>query len=663
MRTLSSMLLGAQKSASAAPYVKLTAVNKIAGVTRLDWERLYTGEEDDYFHALAIPEDGSLVRARISPPGDAQKLYFQRVAAPGPGSDFSEWDYTGQYNCILVAAASCGTEVSIFWVTGGTAIRRIVSTDCGVNWGEPETIDYTPTATINGLAAAYTPEGDLAVFFADEWLLFAKCRIGGNWQTKTSWDKSTGDLSGIAAHYDGDWNLAVTGKDTSGNYKLWSLVYGNGGDVPSGEWSDLKEFASAPADGDYEFLRVFMDKPDVSRCFYVEKYGGNEAYQRPFWSHAIPDTAFTDNLWLEPVPFDFSTEYGLAVAHDSTWCWLSNPRGVWRARLAEEILELSAEVTGLVQEAYPWEGGITVELGNDHGAFAPLPGPLVPGCRIEFSPGYLTAGGAEYSPGLSFSLESYEYTCSPGKSSLVLHGSDGWKRVGAWQARQQYRWNAVPGETSVRQIIEILLSKAGLRIETITASDLITDYCPDFTVYPGTTGISAVSRLLSFVPDRIFVEGDTSYLVCPEPDDEPVYPFGSEHPIFEGRYRTGALTHNRIQVEGVDPGTGQPVIKDSFEWEAINRFHDRSSSLSDSNIGTAEGAGERGETILRQESIDSENGTILIPVNCGQQLYDVISITDPRAGFNAEKRRIMGITLRYDPARAEYRQRLTLGKV
>jgi len=89
MRSLTSTLLAAQKQATAIPYVKVEAKNKIAGVVRYDWTRLYNGSEDDYFHALTIPGDGSLIRARITPPADSRKLYRQRVVNPGPASDFS----------------------------------------------------------------------------------------------------------------------------------------------------------------------------------------------------------------------------------------------------------------------------------------------------------------------------------------------------------------------------------------------------------------------------------------------------------------------------------------------------------------------------------------------------------------------------------------------
>ena len=260
MRTLPTTLLAEQKKTTQTPYVKLEAKNLIAGVVRLDWERLYIGTEPNYFHALTIPGDGSLIRARITPPADARKLHCQRVVNPSPTSDFSLWTYTGHYDCAVVACASLGAEVSIFWINGvNREVRRIKSTDNGATWGSPEFIDYSPTTAIHGIAATYTPNGDLALFWADQATLYLRRLVGGIWQPREGWDKTTGDLSGVACAYYRDWNLFVTGKDTAGNFKLWSLIYGDGGHVAAGTWSPLKEFASAPSGEGFEYRHAFID--------------------------------------------------------------------------------------------------------------------------------------------------------------------------------------------------------------------------------------------------------------------------------------------------------------------------------------------------------------------------------------------------------------------
>ncbi|MEK7353518.1 MAG: hypothetical protein AABZ77_03315, partial [Chloroflexota bacterium] len=544
MRTLSSTLLSAQQAASHTPYVKIEAKNRIAGVIRLDWVRLYTGSEDDCFHAATIPGDGSLIRVRLTPAADGRKLYRQRVANPGPGSDFTSWTYTNQYGCLVVAAASCGAEVSIIWINENREVRRIKSADNGATWGSTELFDYSPTTNVNGLAAAYKPNGDLAIFFADQTTLYVKKRVGGSWQEKIAWDKSTGDLSGVAAVYDADWNLIVSGQDSAGNFKLWSLIYGDGGDVTFGVWSALKEFASAPSDGNFQYHSVFMAKPDIYRCFYVETFSGTESYHRPFWSHSVLGSKFLDNPWREPVPFNLSSEYGLAIAYHGNYCWLSTPYGIWRASLTETSLNLSADVISLRQEIEPHQGRLTIELRNDEGNYALLPSPLEIGCQLEFSPGYVTSQGNEISPGQTFSFESYEHTSSGGNASLLLHARDGWGWINKWQSRHQFRWNKSSAEMNVKQIIEFVLARVGLKLEVISQSSVITGYYPDFAIHTNNRGDIIIGELLSLVPDVLFIEGNKAYLVNPLSSDESVYAYGQAHDILEGSYRESACDVN-----------------------------------------------------------------------------------------------------------------------
>jgi hypothetical protein len=664
MRELSSTLEGAQKQVTAVPYVKIEAVNKIGGVVRQDWTRLYTGSEPDYFHALTMLGDGSLIRARLTPPADARKLYRQRVASPGPDSDYSQWTYTSQYNAVVVAAASLGAEVSIFWINTSREVRRIKSTNYGVSWGSPELLDYSPTTAIYGLAAAYKPGGDLAIFFADQSTLYAKKYVSGAWQSKAAWDKTTGNLSGVACAYDGDWCLTVTGQDTAGNYKLWSLVYGDGGEIPAGNWSGLKEIAAAPSGGDFEYRQPFLDKTDACRCFFIEKYSGSEAYNRPFRTHAVPGTDFIDGLWREPAPFNLSSEYGLAMAHDSDYGWLSSPAGVWRAQLATRSLDLTADVISARQEAGETTGSLTVELRNDDGRYA-APGEydlavLDVGCRIDFSPGYVTSSGNESSAGLSFQLDSYEHASAGGKASLILRASDGWGALSDWQARHQFRWNKTTYDTSVKGIMEFILARVGLGLEVKTESGVITGFYPDFTVSPGDSGREVIIKLLSFVPDLLFIEGNTACLVNPLADDDATYSYGDDHRIFEGTYRRAALKTNRVQVEGYDTGR---ILVDSFEWDELERSCERLRQVEDRNLNTADEAEQRGQAYLRRMEIEAEGGSVLIPVNCGQQLYDVIEITDERAGLDSAVKRVRSIVLGYYPRRGEYRQRLNLGAV
>jgi hypothetical protein len=216
---------------------------------------------------------------------------------------------------------------------------------------------------------------------------------------------------------------------------------------------------------------------------------------------------------------------------------------------------------------------------------------------------------------------------------------------------------------SVKQILEFILARVGLKLEVKSASSAITDFYPDFTVHAGNSSAEIIKRLLTFVPDVIFIEGCKAYLINPQSIDTPVYSYGTDHSIFEGRYDGGAMELNRIQIEGRDAETGTPILVDSFDWDELEQGDERWQQIEDRNISTVTHAQERGLAYFREAEVHRVNGYMLTPINCGQQVYDVIDITDIRAGLSAEKRRVMGLILLYNPLHGEYEQKLLLGGV
>ena len=425
--------------------------------------------------------------------------------------------------------------------------------------------------------------------------------------------------------------------------------------------------ATAPAGGDYEYKQPFLDKTDVYRCFFTEKYNGIEAYNRPFRSHTLPGTVYSEGLWREPVPFNCSCEYGLAMAHYRSFNWLTNPNGVWRAASGSQSLDLTSDIMSLRQEIDGTLGVLEVELDNNDGKYA-LPGEgdiavLDTGCQLEFGPGYRTKSVVEYSAGQTYYVESIEHVSRGSRANVILRVYDGWGTLSEWSTRHQMRWNKLASEYSVKDIITVIMARVGLKLEVKSQSNAITDFYPDFTVNPNDNGKSTIQKLLSFVPDVIFIEGNKAYLVNPQSDDSAEYSYGVEHVVLEGRYQQSAMRINRVQVEGYNTGENKMIVVDSFDWDDIERLYDRIKHIEDRNLNTVEAAYQRGETILRKSEIDTINGRITVPVNCGQQLYDVIEITDTNCGLTELDRRVLGMRLVYQPQRGEYYQQLETGGI
>ncbi len=155
------------------------------------------------------------------------------------------------------------------------------------------------------------------------------------------------------------------------------------------------------------------------------------------------------------------------------------------------------------------------------------------------------------------------------------------------------------------------------------------------------------------VPDVLYFRGHFGNLKNPLASEASSY--ADSHAITRGSYRLAAPEVNRVQV------FGDSLLVEGFDWDSITDVYDRVTQVDDLNLDTVAKGQERSSAILRKEEIRTVSGEITVTVNCGQELYDVIEITDSAAGLSAAKGRVMGISLRFSPKSGSYEQRLLLG--
>jgi len=669
MRTLSSTLLSAQKQATRTPYLKVEIRQRIAAATRLDFQRIYEGPETDYLHAATSPGDSSLIRARLYPrEPNPPYLYRQRVTNPGPGSDFTQWTNLGEVGYTGgTALASSGASVIHFWVgTDCKTIKYQESSDYGASWGSTQTL-ITTTNAVYHMAAAMKPNGDVCLFYWEGSAIKAIKRTSGSWGSPSTWTNTITICSGIGVTYQSDWNFIVSGRDTSDRRGVWSCIYGDGGSVPLGVWSALKNILLAEIDSntDYKYPKLVYDGT-IHRLTLTEVFAATQTYSRPYLSFSVPVSVFLDSLWREPYPFNLSSDYGLAIAKSPTKVFLTRPDGVWQALLNPTPLDVTADVLSLKQSINPVEArravppsNLILELDNSNGQYANFD---KKGCEILVSPGYRTTAGNEYSPGPSFWIEGYQWVSGPGPDSrLIIYATDAWGLMEGWRARRQISWAI--NTTTVKEILTFLLSRAGIPLIVQSQSTPITTLKPAFTIHPGESGLTAIKRLLGMVPDVLFFREATAYLKYPQTSDTTDYayylvPSANQHPFQEGRYREEVMNTNRVQVWG----TQTPhIMVDRFSWDDLEDVYDRLHQIHDLNINTVTLAEQRADSILRDVQIASKDGQVFAPMNCGQELWDVIEITDARVNFNAKKYRLRALEIDYSVSKPEYRLKLVLG--
>ena len=88
-------------------------------------------------------------------------------------------------------------------------------------------------------------------------------------------------------------------------------------------------------------------------------------------------------------------------------------------------------------------------------------------------------------------------------------------------------------------------------------------------------------------------------------------------------------------------------MREAIDWNAVAMVTDRLLQLYDINQETSDSAMSRSNSLLAKERVSTPAGLLEAPVNCGLELFDVVSITDPAAGLNGARRRVDSLDLKY----------------
>lgn len=649
MRDITNALLTAQTAASGRPYVRVEALDMLASVARPHFTRRYTGAEEASHHAAAMPADGSLVRVRLSADG---VLYVQRVANPGPTSDFSAWTRldTAATAC-NVAACAHGAAVLVFFrdASNPRAVNVRESRDSGQTWRASLVAATVPSGSVDRLSAAFSAAGTPALFFAaSDHRVYVTQRPGDFWSTPEAHDYALADVTGLACDYDTAWRLAVTGEDAAGRRRVWSASY-------DGAWSALLEVTRADAGSDVSFTAPFLHLGDVARLTVVERYTGVGGYQRPLVFNTLAGTDYNANSWADPVPFDAEAPHGLAVTGPASALWLSTPSGVWHAALDPTPRNLSADVLWLTMRETPNGGAVTLALRNDDGRYDTVGSPgasIRAGTELRVSPGYATASGVEVSAGPAFWVTGWERRYGGGEASLVVHAGDGWALLSGWLARRQFLW--ARGEAATASILGFILQRVGLGLQSANPSDAMLSHRPAFTVHPGETGATAVRRLMAAVPDLLLFRGREAWLRLPQPTDRAAYAFGTYHPVRHVRLAEESPDATRVQVFGA-AGVGE-----AFDWDAMPLLGERLRQVNDLNQDTLAKAQSHAAALLARHRREAVSGELLAPPSCGLELHDAVDVYAPGVATPA-RLRVAAIDLDYRrTGTPKYEQKITL---
>lgn len=677
MRYLSSALLEAQKQSQVQPMVRLIVRDYQALDVRLDWSPLYSGSEPQGPNCAIQAADGSLVRTRVDPSNG--NLYRQRVTDPTQTSQWTSWTYVkgvSQSAQVALAADRADASVFLFFVDpDNRTIKVMESSDYGASFsGEVQVVQEGSGAQVKALAGEVQTGGEPILFYgvdpagggADSVVKVVK-RSGGSWGSPSTWDKGGKYLiQALAVVRERDYEMLLTGRDNTQGYpwRLWSVVYGDGVDVAAGTWSALNVLEKADADLPFQYSYPTIRYLDLYRAAFVGSYTGSGGYERLHLMRTAQGSDFISSYWTEPAPFNLSPSYGAALAYDSPsqYIYLIGANFAQRAPVSGAAsVDLSSRVVRYRATDGWGEDGAVIELDNSDGALTNIgQGSYVAvhrGALVELSPGYVTSEGPKYRQRPSLWIGDHEFVVREGTSRLILYCIGGWGVLGSWRASRQYHWTA--GSKNVFQIASRILGFLGLDLSTAgEASSDLSNFYPSFTIHPGEDGRGALLRLLAKVPDYLYWDLGVAYAKEFSVSESSDYSYGGagEHIILEGRYGSRAFDFNHLEVFGASSSFAEAV-----DFSQIGVVGHRLRKVFDYAYDTNNECVSRAAADLRYQEVRGKWGQIVIYPNVGQELFDVIAITDSRVGLSSALRRVMGIREEYDAEKGVYRQILELG--
>ncbi len=196
--------------------------------------------------------------------------------------------------------------------------------------------------------------------------------------------------------------------------------------------------------------------------------------------------------------------------------------------------------------------------------------------------------------------------------------------------------------------------------------DLIDSYKPkdSFRIYIGSSRLAAMKRLLEctkcvprfendgkihiFVPVTTGTTYDYEYSLK-DPD--------IRHAFFNKAYRSALVIPNRVVVQS------QPTDNPQYSGEATSAASYALLPISDflqMRLSSNAEATSMAEAVIANAELNSEIGSVEVPMNCGAEVFDYIKATDERQG-DSRTGNLGSIIRTYTPSEHTYSMRFSLG--
>ena len=288
----------------------------------------------------------------------------------------------------------------------------------------------------------------------------------------------------------------------------------------------------------------------------------------------------------------------------------------------------------------PYGGAATVKISNQDHYFSSRD---FRGATLGICYGYKVGSNPYYSMAAPvYVLEQQDYSLE-GKLYTEFTCVDDWQKL-AWNTigpdpntgsakASAPAWNP-PGAKvdTIRAIIKSRLDEVdpplGFHIDS--SDGVENTYMPYFITEFGSTELSIISNLLEMTTCVLRSEQDGIHLRWLNPDSPIDYEYNSGHCHFMALRARSLVLPNWIIYVDHKPMDDSPVVYSgaASDWASIAAFGKVGVVKWDVGILSDAEAATRAESTMERIRASANLGTIIAPMNCGQELYDWVKAED-----------------------------------
>ncbi|MDD4985854.1 MAG: hypothetical protein PHQ43_08700, partial [Dehalococcoidales bacterium] len=279
---------------------------------------------------------------------------------------------------------------------------------------------------------------------------------------------------------------------------------------------------------------------------------------------------------------------------------------------------------------------------------------------IRIGYGAVCSGSNEVSYPPYLICNAQDFISQEGEDKYVVYCEGAWSKLQRWTCGpddlffNQAALNATLNDKTIRQIADYILEQAGLDLgaDIGTVDDAVDGWKPVFDCMAGMNGFDAIRSLLFYCRSALVPRTDCLHFkYCQDADDvDYTYLSSSTHYFRMSRSRSVYFKPMKVQInDTVNDYTGSYAWGDGGETPAWNstlgtQLWEDGSGVATSNADCVLLA----RSIVERAASERETGWIKANMNCLQEIYDKVTVTDNR-GNTGGTGRVGGVYCHYKP--------------